>query len=210
MMSSFLSCSFGKSINDEIRCCSAKEATDKTTQVQKADIVAPEVRRHGEELRSDSGNCDEPTKETSIVKHDDPSPRERERPPRTEKVLQQMAAIDANLQALGVSERSVYGDATGHSSFDGFNCRLLVLNRVGIACGGGAVLESVLCISVETRLGHEEELSEEDEGEQRGGDPEDVLVSLNASDVAASKAADERSACEKDGVDSLIVTISNS
>lgn len=121
-----------------------------------------------------------------------------------------MAAIDADLQALGVREGSVYGDATGHGSFDGFNCRLFILDRVGVACGGRAVFEPILCISVETGLGHEEELSEEDECEQCGGDPENVLVSLDACDVTAAETTDERSARQEDGVYSLIITISNS
>lgn len=120
-----------------------------------------------------------------------------------------MAAIDADLQTLGISERSMYGDATCHRSFDSFNCRLFVLDRIGVASGGRAVFESVLSISVKARLGHEEELSEEDEGEQRGGDPEDVLVSLDACDVTAAETTDERSTCEEDGVDSLYVTVSD-
>lgn len=87
-MSSLLRRSLGKSINNEIRCCSTKETTDETSKVEKTDVVSPKVWRHGEELRSDSRNRDKSTQETSIVKHDDPSSWERQGAPGTKEVLQ--------------------------------------------------------------------------------------------------------------------------
>ena len=94
-------------VRQHVRVDIADDAPNHAADVDQPDVGTPQIRRHGNQLRTDERDGHDATNQPGVVQHDHPRAREQEGAPRLDEVVQQAAVgvwVAAEVDVEGVGE----------------------------------------------------------------------------------------------------------
>lgn len=183
-------------VGDGVRVGGAEHGADEGADVDEADVGAPAVRRHGEDLRRDGRDGDDAADQPAVVRHDHPRAGQPQRAPRLQEAAHHAAGRpdEAEGAGEGVGTVVMLGRCGVHVLLVSYRVLGWVFQQVDIR---GCTVSGV------QGFGGEEQVAEEGSAGQGQADPVGVCPAVLVREVSPGDTAHEGAGAEENGVDGL-------